>query len=89
MRSAHSAGGITIQEEISISVFDELEESVLLLVFVIQRQNEGYFCVVFGLATFTDCTPGGLIPEILNTNTIQIQIQLQLKTLELLESCYV
>ena len=25
--------------------------------------------VVFGLATFTDCTPGGLIPEILNTNT--------------------
>ena len=48
---------------------DELEESVLLLVFVIQRQNERYFCVVFGLATFTDCTPGGLIPEILNTNT--------------------
>jgi hypothetical protein len=48
---------------------DELEESVLLLVFVIQRQNERYFCDVFGLATFTDCTPGGLIPEILNTNT--------------------
>ena len=47
---------------------DELEESVLLLVFVIQRQNERYFCVVFGLATFTDCTPGGLIPEILITN---------------------
>ena len=33
---------------------NELEESVLLLVFVIQRQNERYFCVVFGLAIFTD-----------------------------------